>query len=110
MHADGKSTLALVSKWNSGKINCCLKKWAEEQLDETIGSCEPTFIGCTLKEDQPLRLLLNLFFYLFKSFKPTYKSQCIKLLDVIATCNQCSKSDIEHVERSFGAISQIISY
>ena len=23
-------------------IKCCLKKWAEEQLDEKIGSCEPT--------------------------------------------------------------------
>ena len=22
MHADGKSTLASVSKWNSGKVNC----------------------------------------------------------------------------------------
>ena len=24
MHADGKSTLASVSKWNSGKVNCIL--------------------------------------------------------------------------------------
>ena len=24
MHADGKSTLASVSKWNSGKVNCQL--------------------------------------------------------------------------------------
>ena len=23
MHADGKSALASVSKWNSGKVNCC---------------------------------------------------------------------------------------
>ena len=23
MHADGKSTLASVSKWNSGKVNIC---------------------------------------------------------------------------------------
>ena len=40
--------------------------------------------GCTLKEDQPLRQLLNLFFYHFNRSKPTYKSQRIKLLDVIA--------------------------
>ena len=39
-------------------------------------------IGCTLKEDQSLRLLLNLF------SEPTYKSQSIKLLDVFAACNQ----------------------
>ena len=24
MHADGKSTLASVSKWNSGKVNYCI--------------------------------------------------------------------------------------
>ena len=42
----------------------------------------------TLKEDQPLRLLLNFFFYHFNLSEPTYKSQHIKLLDVIAACNQ----------------------
>ena len=42
----------------------------------------------TLKEDQPLRLLLNLLFYHFNRSEPTYKSQHIKLLDVIAACNQ----------------------
>ena len=42
----------------------------------------------TLKEDQPLRLLLNLFFYHLYHSEPTYKSQRIKLLDVIAVCNQ----------------------
>ena len=42
----------------------------------------------TLKEDQPLRLLLNLLFYHFNCSEPTYKSQRINLLDVIAVCNQ----------------------
>ena len=42
----------------------------------------------TLKEDQPLRLLLNLVFYHFNCSEPTYKSQRIKLLDVIAAYNQ----------------------
>ena len=42
----------------------------------------------TLREDQPLRLLLNLLFYHFNCSEPTYKSQCIKLLHVIAACNQ----------------------
>ena len=41
-----------------------------------------------LKEEQPLRLLLNLLFYHFNHSEPTYKSQRIKLQDVIATCNQ----------------------
>ena len=41
-----------------------------------------------LREDQPLRLLLNLVFYHFNHSEPTYKSQRIKLLDVIAACNQ----------------------
>ena len=42
----------------------------------------------TLKEDQPLRLLLNLLFYYFNRYEPTYKSQHIKLLDIIAACNK----------------------
>ena len=37
----------------------------------------------TLREDQPLRLLLNLLFYHFNPSEPTYKSQRIKLVDVI---------------------------
>ena len=36
---------------------------------------ENAAIGCTLKDDQPLRLLLNLFFYYFNRSEPTYKSQ-----------------------------------
>ena len=40
-----------------------------------------------------------LFFYHFNCFEPIYKSQRIKLLDIIAACNQsikreCSKLDI----------------
>ena len=42
----------------------------------------------TLREDQPLRLLLNLLFYHFNRSELTYKSQLTKLLDVIAACNQ----------------------
>ena len=42
----------------------------------------------TLREEQPLRLLLNLLFYHFNCSEPTYKSQRIALLHVIATCNQ----------------------
>ena len=63
------------------------------------------FIGCTLKEDQPLRLLLNLFFHHFYSSEPTYNSQRIKILDVIASCNQLNavSSDFSgrygHVEK-----------
>ena len=43
-------------------------------------------IARTLREDQPLRLLLNLLFYHFNRSEPTYKSQRIRLLDVIAAC------------------------
>ena len=46
------------------------------------------FIVRTLKEDKPLRLLMNLLFYHFSRSEPTYKSQSIKLLDVPAACNQ----------------------
>ena len=45
------------------------------------------FISC-LEEDQPLRLLLNLFFYHFNRYEPTYKLHRIKLPDVIAACSQ----------------------
>ena len=41
------------------------------------------YIGRTLKEDQPLRLLLNSLFYHFNRSEPTYTSQCIKLQDAI---------------------------
>ena len=46
------------------------------------------YTGCTLKEDQLLRLLLNLFFYYFDRSEPSNKSQRIKLVDVIAACNK----------------------
>ena len=42
----------------------------------------------TLREYKPLRLLLNLLLYHYNRSDPTYKSQRIKLLDVIAACNQ----------------------
>ena len=41
------------------------------------------FIVRALREDQPLRLLLNSLFYHFNRSEPTYKSQRIKLLDVV---------------------------
>ena len=46
----------------------------------------------TLREDQPPRLLLNFLFYHFNHSDPTYKSQRIKLLDVIATCSNYSQN------------------
>ena len=42
----------------------------------------------TLKADQPLTLILNLLFYHFNRSEPTYTSQHIKFLDIIAECNQ----------------------
>ena len=42
----------------------------------------------TPKEDQPLRLLLNLLFYHINSSEPTYKSQRMKLLEETAACSQ----------------------
>ena len=51
----------------------------------------------TLKEDQPLRLLFNLLFYHFNRSEPTYKSQCIQLLDVIAACNQVNVNALNKI-------------
>ena len=34
-------------------------------------------------------------FYYFIRSEPTYKSQCLKLLDVIAACNQLNMNDIK---------------
>ena len=42
----------------------------------------------TLREDQPPRLLFNFLFYHFNHPEPNYKSQRMKLPDVIAACNQ----------------------
>ena len=53
-------------------------------LQTVILSLEYFRINCTivrtLREDQSLRLLLNLLFYHFNRSEPTYKSQRIKLL------------------------------
>ena len=46
--------------------------------------------GCTLKEEHPLRPLLNLFVYHFNRSEHTYESQCIKLLK-----NNCHKQSIK---------------
>ena len=51
----------------------------------------------TLKEDQPLRLLLNLPFYHFNRSEPTYKSQRIKLLDEIIACNQLNVNVLNYI-------------
>ena len=48
----------------------------------------------TLREDKPLRLLLNLLFYHFNRSEPTYKFQCIKLPDVIASSNRLNVNDL----------------
>ena len=50
----------------------------------------------TLREDQLLRLLLNLLFYHFNYSEPTYKSQRIKFLDVIATGNQLNVNSLNY--------------
>ena len=51
-------------------------------------ACIAATIVRTLREEQPLRLLLNLLFYHFNRSEPTYKSQRIAVLHVIAACNQ----------------------
>ena len=67
-----------------------------------------TAIARTLKEDQPLRLLLNVLFFHFDRSEPTYKSQRIKLLDVIAVCNQLKMNSPSDIYNLFlGEISQI---
>ena len=56
-------------------------------------------IGCTLKEDQPLRLPLNFFFHYFNCSEPAYKSHVIYEGHTCDCCVQsvkpeCSKLDI----------------
>ena len=55
------------------------------------------YIARTLKEDQHLRLLLNLLLYHFNGSEPTYKSQRINLLDVIASCNQLNENALNKI-------------
>ena len=49
-----------------------------------------------LKLEEPLRLLLNLFFYHFNCSEPTYKSQRIKLPDVIEMCDQLNVNALSY--------------
>ena len=49
------------------------------------GVSQNGLVCCTLKREQPLRLLSNLFFYHFNCSEPTYKSQGIKPLKIIPT-------------------------
>ena len=68
-----------------------------------------------MKEDQPVRLLLNLLFYHFNHSEPTYKSQCITPLDITAACNQLNVNTLHcklGIDNNFllGEISQIVSY
>ena len=56
-----------------------------------------TFIVPTQKEDHFLRLLLNLLFYHLNRSEPTYKSHHIKLLDVIAACNQLNVNTLKKI-------------
>ena len=51
----------------------------------------------TLKGGRPLRLVLNLIFYHFNLSEPTYKPQCIKLLDAIAACNQLNVNALNEI-------------
>ena len=71
--------------------------------------CQNISIVRTLKEDQLLRLLLNLLFYHFNLSEPTYKSQCIKLLDVIASCNQSNVNAHVSLETECNAVRVINS-
>ena len=57
-------------------------------------NCKWIAIVRTLREDEPLRLLLNLLFYHFNHSEPTYKSQHKELPDVIAACNQLNVNSL----------------
>ena len=72
----------------------------------------PLSIVRALREDQPLRLLLNLLFYYFNHSEPTYKSQPIKLLDVTAACKQLNVNALNWISVTIflGEISQIVTY
>ena len=66
----------------------------------------------TLKEDQPLRLLLNLLFYHFNRSDPTYKSQRIKLSNVTAAFNQLNVNALNKIfitSFSWGDLTDCIS-
>ena len=65
----------------------------EEIVTELFAVTDITAVtmGCTLKEEQPLRLLLNFFFCHFNRSEPSYKSQPIKHL---AMYNQLNVNDV----------------
>ena len=62
----------------------------------------------TLKEDQPLRLLLNLLFYHFNRFEPTYKSQRISAFHVTHYKQHFSHVSLENECNAVGFINYTI--
>ena len=61
MHADGKSTLASVSKWNSGKVNCNIKSrarplWKQTLADKGIHTIHDLVNQDESKEMDPLKV------------------------------------------------------
>ena len=97
MGAKGVLPCKALWKWEMGRNNlihtiglCCITSFLLTfYWDPKSNNQRPPFtVGCTLNEDQPLTLLLNLFFYLCNHSDSTYNFQCIKLPDVVAECNQ----------------------
>ena len=62
--------------------------------EQIVRSFKMTIVR-TLREDQPLRLLLNLLFYHYNCSEPTYKSQRINCRMQLIEC-ECSKLDIDN--------------
>ena len=87
----GECMRIAASEYHHGSGWCIFK---------VVGDTITGAIVRTLREEQPLRLLLNLLFYHFNRSEPTYKSQRIALLHVIAAVQsikcECSKLDIDN--------------
>ena len=78
--AAGQAQATLAVPGEDEKIlpnNSSLVRYNESQTILTI--VRRSYIVRTLREDQPVRLLLNLLFYHFNDSESTYKSQRIKL-------------------------------
>ena len=71
MHADGKSTLASVSKWNSGKVNWCIDCKSKSCIGK---NCEINELNCLIIP-VIISLLCNLHGQFKLSAKMTYYRQ-----------------------------------
>ena len=61
MHADGKSTLASVSKWNSGKVNWLHFYLSESRVLAEAAGCKSCFALTLISQTRHIHMWRDMF-------------------------------------------------